>query len=151
MEHGIIRVAADGSAGSRRAFAWALEEAALRRCAVELITVYRYDEGESRDAARESAERALHATMDDLVAGRADLPRVSWHVVEGEAADVLVRESAQSLLLVMGSHGVEGMIHSALGSVADTCAKMADCPVVIIPPPRREETTHSGLTSPAGG
>lgn len=149
MNHAAIHVAADGSAGSRRALEWALHEAALRRCAVELVTAYQRGEDESPDAARASAEQALHATMDDIVAGRADVPLVSWHVVEGEPADVLVRESAQSALLVMGSHSVEGLRHSALGSVADTCARMADCPVVIIPPTGRAATAREEIvTSP---
>jgi nucleotide-binding universal stress UspA family protein len=131
MRDAIIRVAADGSAGSRRALEWALGEAELRGCAVELVSVYDPERVDGRDA----AETAIGATMDDIVAGRAELPTVSWHVVAGDPADVLTRESAHSQLLVMGSHGVTGLRHSALGSVADLCARMADCPVVIIPAP----------------
>lgn len=149
MNLGIIHVAADGSAGSRRAFKWALHEAGLRRCAVELVTAYQRVESESPDVARASAERSLHATMDDIVVGSADLPSISWRVVEGEPADALVRESARSELLVMGSHGVQGLIHSTLGSVADTCARMADCPVVIIPPTRRAEAGRDEVVTAA--
>ena len=58
---------------------------------------------------------------------------VSFVVVQGDPADVLVRQSRASALLVMGSHGVAGLMHSALGSVTDTCARMAECPVVIVP------------------
>jgi nucleotide-binding universal stress UspA family protein len=129
MRDAIIRVAADGSAGSRRALEWALDEAGLRGCAVELVSVY----DPARDGGRAAAESAVHATMDDIVAGRGELPTVSWHVVAGEPADVLTRESAHSELLVMGSHGVTGLRHSALGSVADLCARTAECPVVILP------------------
>lgn len=147
MTHPSIRVAADGSPGSRRAFEWALEEADLRHCAVELVTAYQPGDDGDHAAARARAERILHATLDDIVAGRAELPLVSWQVVAGEPPDVLVRESAQSQLLVMGSHGVDSMMHSALGSVADTCARMADCPVVIIPPVGRAATAHEELVS----
>ena len=38
--NGIIKVAADGSPGSRRAYVWALSEAGRRRCAVELVTAF---------------------------------------------------------------------------------------------------------------
>ncbi len=147
MSHAIIHVAADGSAGSRRAFSWALHEAVLRRCAVELVSAYQRGEDASADAARGSAETALHATMDDIIAGRADVSPVSWRVVEGEPADVLVRESRGSALLVMGRHSVEGLRHSALGSVADTCARMADCPVVIIPPRGRAATNPAQIAA----
>jgi hypothetical protein len=36
----LVQVAVDGSAGSGRALEWALQEAALRLCAVELVTAY---------------------------------------------------------------------------------------------------------------
>lgn len=78
---------------------------------------------------------------------RAELPAVSWRVVEGEPADVLVRESRRSALLVMGSHSVEGLMHSALGSVADTCARMAECPMVIIPPTGRAATNPAEIAT----
>ena len=78
-----------------------------------------------------AAEALAQATMRGIE-GPAGVP-VSYHVVRGEPADVLVRESRASELLVMGSHGVQGLLHSALGSVADTCARMAECPVVIVP------------------
>ena len=144
MREAIIRVAADGSTGSRRALAWALDEANLRGCAVELVGAYPPD-GDSGDA-RGHAVAAVHATMDDIVAGREDLPAVSWHVVAGAPADVLTRESEHSQLLVMGSHGVSGIRHAALGSVADLCARTAQCPVVILPPPLPGETAPTELT-----
>ncbi len=135
MGQAIIRVAADGSPGSRRAFEWALEEAELRGCGVELVTAYQIRDHRSADAARAHAEKVLHATMDDIVVGNVQSSAtVSWHVVSGDPADVLVRDSAHSQMLVLGSHGVTGMIHTALGSVADACARLAECPVVIIPP-----------------
>jgi nucleotide-binding universal stress UspA family protein len=72
---------------------------------------------------------------------------VSYRVVQGDPADVLVRESRTIELLVMGSHGVEGLMHSALGSVTDTCARMAECPVVVVPA-RREHAADDLV--PAG-
>lgn len=142
----VILVAADGSAGSRRALEWALQEARLRGCTVDIVTAYQRGH-------RDSAEAKLRATTQDIDLGEAET--VTSRVVEGEPVDVLVRESARSDLLVMGSHGVDGLIHSALGSVADYCGRMADCPVVILPPPRRSATHQVafaplGLVHPAG-
>ena len=139
MSEAIIRVAADGSWGSRRALQWALDEAQLRGCAVELVGVYASDGGHNDVGAKAAAEAAIHATMDDIVAGRADIPLVSWHVVAGEPADVLTRESEHSELLVMGSHDVFGLRHSARSSVTDICTRTAACPVVVVPPPHGVE------------
>jgi len=146
MTSEIIRVAADGSPGSRRALAWAMAEAVRRGCGVEVVTAYQRQPGQSPGAARAAAEARARATMEGQPLDPAhrvthpDLPTLSWHAVEGDPADVLVRESEQSLLLVMGSHSVDGIRHAVLGSVADTCARMAGCPVVIVPTEHRN--TH---------
>jgi len=134
MNDAIITVATDGSAGSRRALEWALEEAELQHCGISLVGVYSAADDETETREHDRAVHDIHATMDDLVAGRVELPTVSWKVVSGEPADVLIRESQHSRLLVMGSHGVSELRHSALGSVTDMCARMAECPVVVIPP-----------------
>jgi nucleotide-binding universal stress UspA family protein len=133
MTNGVIRVAADGSAGSRRALEWALHEAELRDCGVEVVTAYQPRRGEDAQRSRAAAEEKIHATVDDVVAGRVDIPLVSWHVVEGDPVDVLVRESAHSELLVMGSHDVRGLLHAASASPDDLVSRLAACPVVIVP------------------
>jgi nucleotide-binding universal stress UspA family protein len=138
VNRAIIRVAVDGSPGSRRAFAWAIEEARLRRCGVELVAAYQVGTDATHDQARQRAERAVNDTMDEVIAADPRPPAITWIVVEGEPADVLVHGSAQSQLLVMGSHDVSGMVHSSQPSVTDLCARMADCPVVIVPPARTD-------------
>lgn len=150
VNRAIIRVAADGSPGSRRAFEWAMDEARLRRCGVELVAAYTVGADTTHDEARQNAERAIHATMDEALAARPQPPAVTWLVVEGAPADVLVHESAQSQLLVMGSHDVSGMVHSSLASVTDLCARMADCPVVIVPPARPADQVHEELVAGSG-
>jgi nucleotide-binding universal stress UspA family protein len=133
MSNGIIRVAADGSTGSRRALEWALREARLRGCGVEVVTAYERVPGQDAERSRAAAERRIHATVDDIVAGRVDTPLVSWHVIEGDPVDVLVRESVHSELLVMGSHNVRGLMHAASASPDDMVSRLAACPVVIVP------------------
>lgn len=83
--------------------------------------------------------------MNDIVAGRADIPLVSWHVVAGDPGDVLTRESAHSELLVMGSHDQSGALHSARASVTDLISRTAACPVVVVPPVPRGDDTASDL------
>ena len=142
----VIHVAVDGSPGSHRAVEWALREAAVRHCTVELVTAYQSDSSGSADTARSRAEQTLSETVASVVDGHEAAHQVSWHAVLGDPVDVLVRASTHSALLVMGSHRTDGLLHSALGSVADSCARMADCPVVIIPPVRlRMPDTSSEL------
>jgi nucleotide-binding universal stress UspA family protein len=152
--HRIIKVAADGSPGSRRAYVWALSEAGRRGSAVELVTAFTgvSETGESIDLAdaEAAAEGLTQATMRGID-GPVGIP-VSYRVVQGEPADVLVRETRASELLVMGSHGVQALRHSALGSVADMCARMAECPVVIVPVHRKhavDELIAAGATDAA--
>ncbi len=76
----LVQVAVDGSAGSGRALEWALQEAALRLCAVELVTAYQPEHGESAKDARQQAERTQHSTMDKFMPGRH--AQVSWQVVQ---------------------------------------------------------------------
>jgi nucleotide-binding universal stress UspA family protein len=146
MSETTIKVAADGSLGSQRALEWALEEASLRGCGVELVGVYpsSTDPAKTVDS-KAAAEEAIHATMDDTVAGRADIPLVSWHVVAGEPGDVLTRESDNSALLVLGSHGVFGLRHSAQNSVTDLVSRTAACPVVVVPPARSARSKSHAL------
>jgi nucleotide-binding universal stress UspA family protein len=139
MNSQIITVAADGSLASHRAFAWAIEEASQRRCGVEVVIAYRRLAEQNDDVARAGAEETALATVDNADVPRGDVTSVSWHVVEGEPVDVLVRASAHSTLLVMGSHSVETIRHNALGSVTDTCARMSDCPVVVVGPAQQTQ------------
>ena len=147
----VIKVAADGSPGSRRALRWALGEAERRGCAVELVTAFSSasESGEKPDVdeATAAAEGLIQSTLQGIEAP-ASVP-ISFHVVQGEPGDVLVRESASSDLLVMGSHGLGSIRHSALGSVTDTCARMAECPVVIVPVHHESDSTHQiAITAP---
>jgi nucleotide-binding universal stress UspA family protein len=135
MTNGIIGVAADGSMGSRLALEWALREAQLRGCGVEVVCAYEPKDGQDPRRARAEAEDKVHATIDDIIAARDDTPLVSWHVVAGDPVDVLVRESERNELLVMGRHDVGGLLHAASRSPDDLVSRLAACPVVIVPGP----------------
>jgi nucleotide-binding universal stress UspA family protein len=142
----VIRVAVDGSAGSRRALEWALDEARLRSCAVELVHVYAGNDSSTEEAHRR-AEDVIEAMVEQVAAAGAHHPQISWEVVRGEAAEVLVRASEHSQLLVLGGHDLTGLRHSSQPSAADLCIRMAACPVVVVPIPH-EPTTHSNLFTP---
>ena len=62
--------------------------------------------------------------------GGVDIER---RVVVGAPGAVLVAESREADLLVVGSRGHGGFAGLLLGSVSQQCAHHAACPVVIVP------------------
>jgi nucleotide-binding universal stress UspA family protein len=77
-----------------------------------------------------AAEAALAASV------REALPEshanVEQRVIQGAAAAVLVEESQDADLLVVGSRGHGGFAQLLLGSVSQQCAHHSECPVVIV-------------------
>ena len=57
--------------------------------------------------------------------------------MQGEPAHVLVQESENADLLVVGLRGLGGFKRLLLGSVSYQVAHHAPCPVVIVPPAKR--------------
>jgi nucleotide-binding universal stress UspA family protein len=132
-EHRIV-VGVDGTEGGRRALDWALHEAAARGGTVRAVMSWRWDTAsptEPTQAVRNEAERTLRAEIAAQEA-RGGVP-VAAEVVEGRAAEVLVRVARDADLLVLGSHGHDRVYHTVLGSTAQECVESAECPVVVIP------------------
>jgi nucleotide-binding universal stress UspA family protein len=139
----MIIAGVDHSAGAREALRFALEEARLRQAtlrAVHAIGASHPVLGEelvypvARSAFDElcsAAQADLDATVDEIAsdAGGAEIER---RVVEGAPASVLVDESADAELLVVGSRGLGGFAGLLLGSVSQQCAHHAACPVAIV-------------------
>jgi nucleotide-binding universal stress UspA family protein len=139
----MIVVGVDHSAGAREALRFALEEARLRQtrlCAVHAIgasdpvlgeeLVYPVA-GSEIDELRSAVQAALDALVDEI-ASDADGAQIERRVVEGAPASVLVDESADAELLVVGSRGLGGFAGLLLGSVSQQCAHHAACPVAIV-------------------
>ncbi|MDQ3155237.1 MAG: universal stress protein [Actinomycetota bacterium] len=125
-----ITVGFDGSPAGLSALRWAVAFAQSTGSELQVVTAYASKGGESINVARMNAEAvvnlATHEGADDT-----DLVRLA---IPGEPTEVLLKCSEDSRLLVVGRHGTSGMIHSSLGSVGDACARLASCPVVIVPP-----------------
>lgn len=132
---GLIVVGIDGSAGAKEALRFALEESRLRGArlrAVHAIGSFgsypslAVDVSAVHQAAQELLANATsEATAEDEVA-------IEGRVVEGAPGAVLVDESRDADLLVVGSRGHGGFVGLLLGSVSQQCAHHAECPVVIV-------------------
>ena len=138
-------VGVDGSKESKRAVAWALDEAGAHRDAVVLVHAWQYPAILTMSYAgptvpvfvRDDVEKLSHELLErvaDEARARAPGVQVSTRLVEGHAGDALADASAGARLLVVGSRGLGGFKGLLMGSVSTACAHHARCPVVIVPP-----------------
>jgi nucleotide-binding universal stress UspA family protein len=139
-----IVVGVDRSEGAKAALRFALQEAQLRRAKLRVVHAWQYgtigiagtesfypavgaDLSEVRDAAEQALEATLHDALPDT-----DSVEIERRVVEGRPAGVLVNESSDADLIVVGSRGHGGFTGLLLGSVSQQVSHHAECPVVIV-------------------
>ncbi len=136
-----IVVGVDGSESSVRALAWAVGQAEATGGVVEATIAWdippTYGFGptvqDGEDLA-EPAKRTLAAAVEaveDASTARRDV-EVAQHVLRGRAGAVLLDQSKDADLLVVGSHGHGPIVGSLLGSVSQQCVHEATCPVVVV-------------------
>jgi nucleotide-binding universal stress UspA family protein len=140
-----VIVGVDGSAGSRAALDWALDEAA--RWGAPLVAVEAWEftplaftvEVPVRiDELRETIQQHLHQVVAEAVARRpADAPSVEVEalVVEDAVVPALLTQAGPESLIVVGSRGHGGFAGLLLGSSSQQVAHHAPCPVAIIRAP----------------
>ena len=129
-----VLVGVDGSDQSRQALAWALPYAVSVGAGVEAImTVPKTQDAAETAASVRAAEVELGRIVDDAVSAVEQAPSVSYEVVPGDPAVVLVNASSNAALIVLGSHGMSTISNPVLGSVSTACIRMGSCPVLVIP------------------
>lgn len=149
--YGLIVVGVDGSEGAKAALLFALGEAKLRQATLRVIHTWQFGYigvrgiegfspvvGADLGDLRRRAELALDAVLHEVASEPNDVV-IERHVSEGAPATVLVDESRQADLLIVGSRGHGGFAGLLLGSVSRQCAYHAVCPVVIVHASRRNE------------
>lgn len=132
MPEELLVVGMDGTDRSHDALRFAIAEARLRGGSVQVITAW--DEGQGEDS-RKKAEQIQQDARTAVLGDHDGAPPVSFEVVAGRPEHVLVDASAGASLLVVGAHGVKSIRHTALGSISEYTARLAYCPVVVIPSP----------------
>jgi nucleotide-binding universal stress UspA family protein len=143
---GVIVVGIDGSEPSKAALRWAIEEAQLRQATVRAVHAWEsvvigpapadispvepYDVVTLVEQIEEGARALAERTVAE-VAGAHPVVAVEPVASEGSPPQVLIDESADAELVVVGSRGHGGFASLLLGSVSNQVAHHARCPVVI--------------------
>jgi nucleotide-binding universal stress UspA family protein len=136
-----ILVGVDGSPGSRNALKWAAAEAADHGADLVVLTVWErpllppMGSGEVPDhgvpdPSRTATEDLIKVIREEL--GDDPPVLVQPRARQGNAAKVLIEESADADMLVVGPRGHGGFRGLVLGSVSQHVAAYAKCPVAVI-------------------
>jgi nucleotide-binding universal stress UspA family protein len=145
---GEIVVGVDGSDASRDALRWAADEARLRFARLVAVHAWSFippqpigdpgmlampagDLPGQLEAESDAARTALDEAVDEALGADPGI-EVERKLVEGDAGEVLVAESAEAELVVVGSHGRSGFKAALLGSVSRHVVDHSTCPVVVV-------------------
>ena len=137
-----VVVGVDGSAASRTALRWAVEEARLRNA--EVVAVHAWwaipdlepaatlSDADWETIRGEEASARVEEFIDETLEGVLRDVEITARTVQGvTATEALVEAARDADLLVVGSRGL-GRFRGMLGSVSRGCLQHADCPVVVI-------------------
>jgi len=164
IARGRVVVGVDGSSGSRAALVHALQDAARRDAAVEVVAAFQPPEywvpfyggpvtpvDEVREDVRRDVERFVQEVTGELAGRLAEAPPMTVHVVPGGVAAALLRAADGADLLVVGSRGHGAVGSLLLGSVSLACALHSPCPVTVVHTarPRKVEEPAVLHASPA--
>ena len=136
-----IVVGVDGSPGSRMALTWAAAEAAEHGAELVVLNVWEHtlmppagsvsvSERFVPDESQRTADELVQVIKEEL--GEDPPVLVQPHVKQGRPAKVLIEESANADLLVVGTRGHGGFAGLVLGSVSQHVAAYAQCPVTVV-------------------
>ena len=144
---GTIVVGVDGSEASRDALRFGAEEAALRGARLVAVHAWLFippqplgtpgscvpagDLAGQLSAENDSARLALDDAVADALGAELSV-EIERRLVEGDAGESLVAQSAGADLVVVGSHGRSGLRAALLGSVSRHVVDHATCPVVVV-------------------
>jgi nucleotide-binding universal stress UspA family protein len=133
--HGRIVVGVDGSEASVTALRRGIRMANALNASVVAIATWRlpsgYTIGNFEYTPEDDAKSILAGATKSAFASK--VPQwFTTETYEGNADQVLIDQSRDAEMLVLGSRGHGGLAGALLGSVSALCAERAHCPVLII-------------------
>ncbi len=138
-----ILVGVDGSASSRKALQWAVDEAALRNTGVQVLHAYRTEYIYYMDLPvvaqviprfdKEASAKMVVQEVVDSVDNPDNVAIDIEFINSGNPAGELIDRSEQNELIVLGSRGLGGLAGLLLGSVTHKVVQHSKCAVTIIP------------------
>jgi nucleotide-binding universal stress UspA family protein len=140
---GVIVVGVDGSDGAAFALDFAVKEAALRGSRLRLVSAWEIPASvlasvvAGKEFYEEFRETAIGVVRDAAALVDEHQPGVEHEeiVVEGQAAKVLLENSVDAELMVVGRRGHGSFREMLLGSISRQVVVHAKCPLVIVPSP----------------
>ncbi len=145
---GPIVVGYDASPASRQALRWAAAQAVREHAPVrivQILEIYVAMRPLGALVPPESFEGYVQQALEKAADGiRSDHPglEVGTELLQASPAPVLIAESEDARMLVLGTRGLGGWAGLLMGSVAVQVAAHAACPVVVVPAdlrPRAQE------------
>lgn len=131
----VVVVGVDGSKESLAAVAWAQRYANATGAVLRVVVAYLWPQAYGYPMMFEGFDPASDAkgVAEQVVSGLA-LPadRIATRVVEGPPGGVLVADSADADVLVVGARGHSGIDKLTLGSISRYCVHHATVPVVVV-------------------
>ncbi|HEX7994046.1 MAG TPA: universal stress protein [Streptosporangiaceae bacterium] len=137
-----VIVGVDGSPSSTAALAWAARYADATGATLRAVLAWHYPSaaglpptGYTPEPVTSQVEHSRYEILDKAIESACrDLPavQVERRVVYGHPAQVLIDESRNADLLVVGSKGYGGFTGMILGSVSTHCVTHAACPVTVV-------------------
>ena len=136
-----VVVGVDGSPPSHKALAWAAAEAADHRADLVVVNAWEHtlppptgSVSVSERYVPDPSQRTPEDFLQEITKVLGDDPPVlvQPRVKQGAAAKVLIEESADADLLVVGTRGHGGFKGLVLGSVSQHVAAYARCPVTVV-------------------
>ena len=135
---GRILVGVDGSESSIRALEWAADLAERTGATLRAVITWEWPTSYGWAFAFPSgydptsdATKVLDGALAPVRTAHPGV-QIDEAVVEGHPAQVLVGESPEADLLVVGSRGHGAFAGMLLGSVSEHCVSNARCPVVVV-------------------
>jgi nucleotide-binding universal stress UspA family protein len=121
-----------GSRSALYATRWAAERAERRSVVLRLIHAYQASNS-ARSAARDQGADWLRVAREEAVQVAPDL-RTEIRLVHAPILPVLVEESGNASMVVLGTRGLGGFIGLLVGSTATRLACQAQSPVIVVKP-----------------